>query len=111
MIYLDANNTEIDDNRLQSFGVGSQIVYRFRIESTNGSNKSEVYTIYVNRQQPDTNSLLETLEINGEMVRGFNPNIFEYTIVHPLQFEKYPDIYGVAQSDNSLVKGNDVYFN
>src|SRR5690554_906599 len=51
VIYLDANNTEIDDNRLQSFGVGSQIVYRFRIESTNGSNKSEVYTIYVNRQQ------------------------------------------------------------
>ena len=94
VIYLDANNTEIDDNRLQSFGVGSQIVYRFRIESTNGSNKSEVYTIYVNRQQPDTNSLLETLEINGEMVRGFNPNIFEYTIVHPLQFEKYLDIYG-----------------
>ena len=43
------------------------------------------------------NSLLETLRINGEMVRGFNPNIFEYTIVHPLQFEKYlENIYGVA---------------
>src|SRR5690606_33495411 len=69
VIYLDASNTEIEDNRLQSFGVGSQIVYRFRIESTNGSNTSEVYTIYVNRQLPDTNSLLETLEINGEMVR------------------------------------------
>lgn len=109
VIYLDASNTEIEDNRLQSFGVGSQIVYRFRIESTNGSNTSEVYTIYVNRQLPDTNSLLETLEINGEMVRGFNPDIFEYTIVHPLQFEKYLDIYGVAQSDNSTVKGNDVY--
>ena len=45
VIYLDANNTEIDDNRLQSFGVGSQIVYRFRIESTNGSNKSSVYNL------------------------------------------------------------------
>ncbi|HHX76438.1 MAG TPA: hypothetical protein GX698_03570, partial [Acholeplasmataceae bacterium] len=107
--YLDSNHIEIEDNRLQTFDATNKITYRFRIESTNGQNKSEVYTIHVTRESPDTNSLLEHLEINGEEIRGFNPNIYEYNYIHPLQFENYVDVYGLAQSANSIVRGNDIY--
>ncbi len=109
IIYLNSLDEVITDNRIQSFDSQNLITYRFKIESTNGQNESEIYEITVRREQADSNSLLDSLDINGEMIKGFNPNIFEYNYIHPLQFENFIEIYGVSASLNSVVKGNDVY--
>ena len=109
IVYLDKDGLEIEDNRLQAFDKENKITYMFRIDSTNGSNKSSIYTIHVTRQQPDTNSLLASLDINGVLIKGFNPNVYEYTYIHPLQFESYLELFGTAQSGISIVRGNDIY--
>lgn len=109
IIYYDHEGNIIEDNRIQYFGSSNQVTYRFRIESTNGQNQSPIYTIIINRETPDKNSLLSTLQINGEKILGFDPNIYQYNYIHPLQFEDFIDVYGVSQSAKSIVRGNDMY--
>jgi len=108
IIYLDENNNEIDDNRLQQFN-DKFIIYRFKVRSQNLANESNIYEIKVIREDADSDALLETLMIDGKEILGFDPNKNNYTYVHPITMSNEIDLVGVARSDTSEVSGSKTY--
>lgn len=109
VVYLDEFGKEIEDNRLQYFADLNYIYYRFKIVSKNGENHSINFEIKVIREEADSNALLDTIEIDGKEILGFDPLKNNYVHVHPRSLADTVDVTGEAQSVTSEVSGNNSY--
>ncbi|HHT55863.1 MAG TPA: cadherin-like beta sandwich domain-containing protein, partial [Acholeplasma sp.] len=109
VIYLDSKDMEIEDNRLQQFSSNNLIIYRFKIQSMNEQNESQIYEIKVNREVADSNALLDTILIDGKEILGFDPNLNNYLYIQYILDPNKVDILAKPQSETSLVSGNRTY--
>ncbi|MDY0210912.1 MAG: cadherin-like beta sandwich domain-containing protein, partial [Acholeplasma sp.] len=87
------------------FGTNSEITYNLYVVSQNGSNQTATYTIRVIKEQAEVDNFLNSLTIDGVLVKGFDPEQNAYMITMPTQSSKESITIGATTDSNAVIQG------
>ncbi|MBM7453343.1 hypothetical protein JN09_000669, partial [Acholeplasma morum] len=92
-------------NGVKLFGNSNELTYNLYVVSQNGSNQTATYIIRVVKEQAEVDNTLNSLTVDGVLVKGFDPEVNAYVITMPTQSSKDNITIGATTDSNATIQG------
>jgi uncharacterized protein YrzB (UPF0473 family) len=92
-------------NGVKLFENSNELTYNLYVVSQNGSNQTATYIIRVVKEQAEVDNTLNSLTVDGVLVKGFDPEVNAYVITMPTQSSKDNITIGATTDSNATIQG------